>query len=75
MWPRRACPQGCSAVKAESRVEIEVVATHFGHVYLVITFGVDLTDRILVEKVIRNDQALLVRSETEKMRPGVRTEI
>lgn len=67
---RRAGGERSVEVQLKSRVQVHVVAVQAHDVRSVISLGMDFPERILVEEVVGDDQALFVGGETQVMRSG-----
>lgn len=62
-------------IQLESRVWLHVVAVYSSYMNFVIPFRMDLAEGILVEEVVRDDQALFIFGESKIVRAGAGTQI
>jgi hypothetical protein len=68
MRPGRACFEGSVEVELKSRVQRQTDVGYFRNVNFVISFRVHLAEGVLIEKVIRDDQAALIFGQSEIVR-------
>ena len=59
---RAGCREGCIEIHVKTLIQLQVIFGNFYYVDVVISFQVNLAEIVLVEKVIGDDQPLVVLS-------------
>jgi hypothetical protein len=63
MRTRRSCWEGGVEIQVKTRIQLEMIFEDSDYMHLVVAFKVDFAEVILIQEVIRNDQALVVVGE------------
>src|SRR4029078_12140759 len=71
-WPRR---KRRIEVETEAPIELEMLARDLDDVHTMVPFEVDLSEVVLVEEIVGDDQALVVVGKVDIVWPGIDTEV
>src|SRR5260370_20224814 len=71
-WSRRECRV---EVHVKARIQLQVIFEYLDHVNMMVAFKVDLPEVVLIEKVVGDDQSLVVVGEHDHVRAGVHAQV
>src|SRR5260370_28272364 len=71
-WSRRECRV---EVHVKARIQLQVIFEYLDHVNMMVAFKVDLSEVVLIEKVVGDDQSLVVVGEHDHVRAGVHAQV